>query len=697
MSIDNNIDFKDHIVQYPNRFKQTTVAPGIVELVPTWIETPEQIIQPGTPVDSELFKKLKQNVTIYQQTFMTTDNQTVINLNRDFLVGQNRVSLSIGGVRQYAGQDYTETDSHTLTMATPQKGGLKAEVIMFTASQAIAEDFFEKTVAAIAATQAANDAATQALAAKEMAYTVQLTPVANFAAVATTYPTAVNGSEVQTLDDGKIYRKENGSWVYRKSLTPGPVVALSNSIDSVKTYLSVTDQPDFVKDLQRLSSTKQKMNVQIAVGNLKQFFVNIQNTDTKGVTYAFRRNGNDDYITLMEGAIGTITPQYAVVESKNNDTESGTFVKTNAPNYYTTTTNNWLATTFTGTMITLNSYANNQGGLWEAVLNEGTAGEQRVNVSVYSATAIPIKETTLFQNLEKKKHTLKLIFKGQDPSNPVSTPRGWYFYGGTRAQDVARTFNVYDDTFSIAQTTQALYSYSNKEFAISARPAGTTGAYQFFPEHNAVGTAFNLQDTQLLVDGKAVTWNTGNYYNDVETVQLIQKVKGVYPGDANPLLEVITYHTIKNGAVTVSGRIKFLRNTQIDVGYAGMLPYFTSFAKKIRSSLGNTYNVITDQPNLKEYWNESDKNLSVAVVNDADSGEKMNTVVAMTLENFKRTNRFDETGRGTPFSWIEHRGSTLGKIYFQQFQNVVINSGYEYRFDVRYLTTLLPMSSEFIL
>ncbi|MCY1690754.1 hypothetical protein OVA29_08810 [Exiguobacterium sp. SL14] len=49
MSVDNNIDFKDHIVEYPNRFKQTTVAPGIVELVPTWIETPEQIIQSGTP------------------------------------------------------------------------------------------------------------------------------------------------------------------------------------------------------------------------------------------------------------------------------------------------------------------------------------------------------------------------------------------------------------------------------------------------------------------------------------------------------------------------------------------------------------------------------------------------------------------------------------------------------------------------
>lgn len=241
MSIDNNIDFKDHIVEYPNRFKMTNVSPGVVELVPTWIETPSEIIQPGTPVDEELFEKLKQNITIYQQTFTTTNNQTVINLNRHFLVGQNRVSLTIGGVKQYSGQDYTETATNQLTMTTPQRGGLKAEAIIFTASQAIAEDLFDQVTAALTATQAASTAAAGANAAKETAYTVQLTPVANFAAIATTYPSALNGSEVQTLDDGKIYRKENGTWVYRKSLTPGPVADLLNKLELQKQFVNVKE------------------------------------------------------------------------------------------------------------------------------------------------------------------------------------------------------------------------------------------------------------------------------------------------------------------------------------------------------------------------------------------------------------------------------------------------------------------------
>ena len=238
MSFDNTIDFKDHIVQYPNRFKQTTVAPGVVELVPTWITNSNEIIEPGTPVDSELFKKLKQNVTIYQQTFTTTENQTVINLNRDFLVGQNRVSLSIGGVRQYSGQDYTETDSHTLKMVTPQKGGLKAEVIMFTASQAIAEDFFEKTVAAIAATQAANEAADVANEAAVSTRLRWLVPVNTFSNLSTTYPSPQLGDVVMMRDTGKVFRYNGTSWQEIQDIDPTAINALETRFEKAKPHIS---------------------------------------------------------------------------------------------------------------------------------------------------------------------------------------------------------------------------------------------------------------------------------------------------------------------------------------------------------------------------------------------------------------------------------------------------------------------------
>ena len=48
-------EHQDHIVQHPYRFKQTQVAPGVVDLVPTWQENPSEIIQLGTPIDRQLF------------------------------------------------------------------------------------------------------------------------------------------------------------------------------------------------------------------------------------------------------------------------------------------------------------------------------------------------------------------------------------------------------------------------------------------------------------------------------------------------------------------------------------------------------------------------------------------------------------------------------------------------------------------
>lgn len=462
-------------------------------------------------------------------------------------------------------------------------------------------------------------------------------------------------------------------------------------------YIDFNNQLDYVQYLAKSASIKSKMNVQILVGNLKQFFINVPISDTQGIAYGFRKDGNDDYITFMDGALGTINPIYSIVNSKNYETKTGTFVETNAPNYYTSTIGDLIIATFIGTKISFNSYCNNQGGLWRFILDEGTAGQQQVDISVYSASPVAVKPQTIFQGLDNRKHTIKAVFQGQDPSNPIASPRGWYYFGGTRVQDTYRTFDIYNDTFNIIQTTPALYHYSNKDIALSCRPFESTGVYNFIPEHNAIGTAFNLVDTRLLVDGKDVIWNTDNYYTDIETVQLIQKVKGVHPSDlVNPIMELTTIHTIKNGVVTISGKVKFLRKTSIDVGYTCMLPYFTSFAKKIKTSTGNEYAVITDNPMYKEYWSEGDIK-SVCVVNNVDVDEKADIAIAMTVENFDTTNRKSEVGIGDPFSWIEHRSDIMGKVYFQQFKNAVMEIGDEYRFDMKFVVCRIPKVNQYVL
>lgn len=140
MSIDNNIDFKDHIVEYPNRFKMTNVSPGVVELVPTWIETPEQIIQDGTPVNEDLFEKLRNNVTCYSQTYTATEGQTLFPVSHPYNVGQSRISVYVGGVKQRTIVDFTEASSTSFILKEGLKAGTKVESITISFVQPLAND-----------------------------------------------------------------------------------------------------------------------------------------------------------------------------------------------------------------------------------------------------------------------------------------------------------------------------------------------------------------------------------------------------------------------------------------------------------------------------------------------------------------------------------------------------------------------------
>jgi hypothetical protein len=77
----------------------------------------------------------------------------------------------------------------------------------------------------ISAELAAQEALKQALRAEEGADSVEeavsttkiipKTAVANFAALATTYPTAQEGWEASTLDNDKFYRFTSGVWLFK--------------------------------------------------------------------------------------------------------------------------------------------------------------------------------------------------------------------------------------------------------------------------------------------------------------------------------------------------------------------------------------------------------------------------------------------------------------------------------------------------
>lgn len=63
-----------------------------------------QSTSPSTPVDETI------------QTFTATANQTVFNLTGSYEAGKNRLEVIVGGVRQFAPVNFTETNSKTFTL-----------------------------------------------------------------------------------------------------------------------------------------------------------------------------------------------------------------------------------------------------------------------------------------------------------------------------------------------------------------------------------------------------------------------------------------------------------------------------------------------------------------------------------------------------------------------------------------------------
>jgi hypothetical protein len=476
--------------------------------------------------------------------------------------------------------------------------------------------------------------------------------------------------------------------------------SLVHAINENVTHLAQSAQQkkfyDYVSYLAKSANLSRKMSVIMGNPAYKYFDVSIPTSDVDGINYHFGKDTNDDFQLLLNGDYGTLVNTNSISEAKNNETESlsGTYDKGYPPNYWTGTVGNYIAATFIGTKISFNSYCNNQGGLWHFILDEGTAGQQTIDISVYRATAA-ILEQVLFQNLDYKKHTIKGVFQGQDPANPIASPRGWWYYGGTRPQDTSRTFNIYNDVSYVSPTVKCLYSYTVKEFALSCRPYGTTEAYTYIPEHTSP-TAYKVDEPILLLDGKVPVWNSGIIYPNVECVQLIQHLKGYHPSDlVNALMDIKIIQTIKNGVYSVSGYITFLRKTEMDVGYAIMAGYDLDLSKKIKTGGGNVFTVKTD--GSKEYLPDDDKSYSFCIYNDVDQSTRGNIAIACTVDNQANTQRVDKTDRGVPFSWVEHRNASMGKAYMQQFKNAVAEVGDVYRFDGRYMICVIPKVNNFII
>lgn len=470
--------------------------------------------------------------------------------------------------------------------------------------------------------------------------------------------TPLAGTELALIDDGTGFKKVAVSDL---SITQKNYYELAKS--QVKRYTSTYDGSIFYRKLNNLVSAL------IPITFNKYMFVD------------FLKDSNDDFIKLGEVGYCDVVEE-EIFQEKLNGTLSGTFNTVN-PNSYTTQVGATITTTFTGSSIYFNHYADNRGGIWLFTLNTG----ETFTLSTYNATALS-KITKLF-DLDYGTYTIVATFQGADPLNPPSggTARGWFVY--TASEVDKRTFSIYDFGFNTSNKKLILNGSSNKEFAITVKRVGTAFAEQWIPQHSGVGTVFG--SSLFLIDNEDFTALPNRpVFLACDSVELQQDMQGKNSLDSVFLANILTSHLIDKDGVKFNGTIEWIEQTFSSDGYVNMLPInIATFGTKMLDSFGNSYD-LTKTDGSSTIFPKKDDLISLCVIDDNDDfflGIDYNGSNETFLKNIGNYPTF-ANGMISRF-WIQHRDASINKFYAQTYFNQTINDNETHHFNFSLLVANL--------
>ena len=172
------------------------------------------------------------NLARKNDRFVATENQRLFTTSKPYFTNQDRLDVFVSGVKQVSGVDYEETSSNSFTLVEGAHEGEIVEAVYLKTTEAQALDLIDKVVLAEAATVAANTAKEEALSAATSTKLIWKDPVANFAALSTTYPTAVFGWTAATRDNGRIFRFDGTSWRWIQDVDMTAYNALDTKLTS---------------------------------------------------------------------------------------------------------------------------------------------------------------------------------------------------------------------------------------------------------------------------------------------------------------------------------------------------------------------------------------------------------------------------------------------------------------------------------
>jgi hypothetical protein len=267
-----------------------------------------------------------------------------------------------------------------------------------------------------------------------------------------------------------------------------------------------------------------------------------------------------------------------------NPTTSGTF--TAGKTAYTTTANNTISLTFTGTSVTFYSFTDDRGGMWSFSVDGGAA----VVKSTWAASGSYLKQL-IATGLTYGEHTIVGTFTGADPDHAPTggIARGWvcldtttsgeyYFYKGIYYQNY-QDFNYVLSDAGINYDIKCMIDGAINEYAFSVRKNGSATAYTFIPDHAAAAATVRFTDeaTQkfIYLDGVAMSYatNAGGLATKYSEIKYTQEYIGFNENDpAQDLISVSEIMTFNYQGVKQEHTITALQDLESSICYGSMLP-----------------------------------------------------------------------------------------------------------------------------
>lgn len=309
------------------------------------------------------------------------------------------------------------------------------------------------------------------------------------------------------------------------------------------------------------------------------------------IEYNFKYNA--DSLLLLRGTkTGFIDTELVSI----TPTENGTFITATSTNTkYTTTVNDSISFTFTGTDLKFRAPTESRGGLWEFKLNNGLIKQ----VTCYSENSVlKTVEHEVFKNLDYAAHTCVATFLGDDPNNPPSAipSRGYFYIPSTDWTLRAENKQGYMDEL----TSRNLISPNTiPDFAIAARPNNTAHAHAWVPAHASVsGVSLNPQ-IKVIIDGIDKVTVSGNLLvnnlRNVKALEILQSFNAVNPSASEIVLwKHYIQHTItiKQPCCEIKNRLEVLRDTNVASTYLAMTGVDSTQVSRLVLNNGTEYSSI---------------------------------------------------------------------------------------------------------